>query len=397
MHRCHLATLLCACVLGCLTGCGIFSSGPTAHSDRTADAYPHPLIEGDYADEKLRQYTRDLERFLTNRPAPPVDEQTAAQVQAVSMQPRNVELLPFGPEDVAAAGPRNPLRAPIRIVPPILAAPGVIASDSPQGTDETEQAGKVPPLLAATRPAQADANAAAKQAMANYLDVDYVEAMAAKTPDDLDLQLKARLLLLAGHHDEQALKPVPGLSDKENQTVEALLRMMIAIRDHKSGPPNPEEAAKRLMAVDMLRQELMQMADLEIPVIKLCTRIDSFGVFQAFPDTNFVAGQSHYMYVYCELRNFTVKNEGGTYRTYLNVQHVLYDEDGKVVLSQVDKDVSDISANRRTDFYLTRLLVLPPSLPAGAYTLKVTVEDPAANKVKTASLPIILTKPTKEG
>jgi hypothetical protein len=87
-----------------------------------------------------------------------------------------------------------------------------------------------------------------------------------------------------------------------------------------------------------------------------------------------------------------VKQEGSVFRTYLNVQHVLYDENGESVLSQVDKDVTDISGNRRTDFYLTRLLTLPPTLPAGNYTLKVTVEDPAANKVKTATLAITLVK-----
>jgi hypothetical protein len=396
MHRCHGALLLAGWLCS-LAGCDAIAPRPTANSELTAQAYPHPLVESDYADERLREYTRQLEQVLANRPNPsPQEQAAAARAPALMVRPRPVPMLPFDQQDYTPAAQRNPLGGPVRAAPPILSAPGVLVSPS-----EASALAATAPAVASARPTTAPAGHAAadakdpnaaSQVMASYLDSAYVQAMAAKSPDDLDLQLKARLLLLAGHHDEEALQPVPGLSEQENQTVAALLRMMIFIRDHKGGPPSPEEAGKRLMALDVLRQELMRVADLEIPTIKLCTRIDSFGVYQEVTEPKFTAGQSHYMYVYCELRNFTVKQEGGVFRTYLNVQHVLYDDQGQAVLTQADKDVSDISANRRTDFFLTRPLTLSPTLPAGTYTLKVTVEDPAANKIKTATLTITLAK-----
>ena len=377
---------------GSLAGCDAIAPPFRAHSERTASAYPHPLVEQDYADQKLRDYTRQLQQLLDDKPPEPPAAPAQAQPQVVPLQPQGVELMPFDPQDLAPSAYRNPLRGPVRAVAPILAAPGVVAAPDrqPVPAATTAPAGKQP----AQEPAEAptDPNAPAG-GLANYLDVGYVEALADKSPDDLDLQLQTRLLLLAARQDEKALKPVPGLSEQESQTVSALLSMMMAVRDRQVAQPSPQEAAKRLMALDVLRGELMRLADLEIPTIKLCTRIDSFGVYQECDNSSFVAGQSHYMYVYCELRNFTVKQEGDVFRTFLNVQHVLYDEAGNAVLTQADKDVTDISANRRVDFYLTRLLVLPATLPAGQYTLKVTVEDPAANKMKTASLPITLRRP----
>ena len=390
MHRCHGAMLLAGWLCS-LAGCDAIAPR-TAHSERTAAVYPHPAVERDYADERLREYTRQLEQILNNRPSQSPQEQAVARTPSVAVRPRAVPLLPFDQQEYVPAAQRNPLRGPVRDVPAILTAPGVMAAPVQAPPNPVAAGAAAPTSAPATRPAAPDPKEGA-QVMAHYLDAAYVEALAAKNPEDLDLQLKARLLLLAGHHDELALKSVPGLSEQENQTVAALLRMMVYIRDHKTGAPSPDEAAKRLMALDLLRAELMRVADLEIPTIKLCTRIDSFGVYDAMKDGSFLAGQSHYVYVYCELRNFTVKQEGNVFRTYLNVQHVLYDENGEAVISQVDKDVTDISANRRTDFYLTRLLTLSPTLPAGTYTLKVTVEDPAANKIKTASLPVTLTKP----
>jgi hypothetical protein len=135
----------------------------------------------------------------------------------------------------------------------------------------------------------------------------------------------------------------------------------------------------------------MRFADLQIPTIKLCKTVDGFGVYDPFSSTTFVAGKPHTTIVYCELQNFTATvDDAGMYHTHLNMQVVLYDGQGKAVHSYHDKNIEDVSANRRSDFFLTRLFVLPNTLPPGDYTLKVTIEEPAANKVQTKSMKITL-------
>jgi len=230
-------------------------------------------------------------------------------------------------------------------------------------------------------------------ALTDYL--AYFQALAAENPDNLDMQLQSRMLLVAAGKDESALQPIAGLTDVENQQIASHLRMMMAIRDRKRDAPDPAEAVKRLSALEMLQQELMRYADLQIPVMKLCRAVDGFGVYDEITRRSFVAGKTHTMIVYCELRNFAaVRDETGMYRTKLDVKLMLHDVAGDVAYAPREiKGHQDVSANRRRDFYITRILSLPATLSSGEYTLKATITDPVANKVQTKSVKISLVKP----
>jgi hypothetical protein len=90
------------------------------------------------------------------------------------------------------------------------------------------------------------------------------------------------------------------------------------------------------------------------------------------------------------VENFASKlNEQKMWQTDLTQEAVLYNDKGQRGLAEEKKrPVSDLSRNRRHDFFVVRLLKLPAGLPIGQYHLVLTICDQQAQRVTEASLPI---------
>lgn len=381
-----LGALGCVLQAGCLETVQRMVRSDTPYSPRTATSYDDGI-------------------FAPNPPQHPEVDDYMARLDVlrqgrqnlgagVPMRPVQVPILPPGmAQDMAPTrrmGPLGPGATRRRVT-----IPGLMPPAAPTATPPPAQpAGTAPPPgPAVTSPQPRAAMPLDADAIGAFITA--VQARAAADPNNLDLQLQLRLLLAAAGHDADALQPIGGLTAEENKRVGDLLQMIMALRDQPHVAPTPKEAEDRLAALEYFQEQLQAVADLQIPAIRLCSAVDGYGVYDAFESNTFVAGETHQMIVYCEVRNYSVEtDETGMYRTTLNRQLALYNEAGELAQPvQINTDILDVSANRRHDFYLQGTYFLRGHLPPGEYTLKVTVEDPLANKAATESITITLTPP----
>jgi hypothetical protein len=127
---------------------------------------------------------------------------------------------------------------------------------------------------------------------------------------------------------------------------------------------------------------------LNIPAAALCTKVDRFGVYEPMEPAQFKPNTNNEAVLYCEVANFSSQLSGGKqWETRLRHEGTLYNETGLNVWKMPADTVSDLSRNRRHDFYVVRKLHLPP-LPVGRYLLKVTVTDTQVSRVAEATVPL---------
>jgi len=374
-----LAALVCATQAGCLELIHRAGQPSTPYSSRTATSYDGGVLAGD------RSKHPEVQAYMARLDALQQGRQNLNE--GVPMHPVQVSVLPPGMIEpaptttnagiVAAGAARRRVT-----IPDIVAPPAPVAADP------------VPPTVSPAVKAEPQPDAAPLDADAVNACIATVRAQAAANPNDLDLQLQLRLLLAAAGRDDEATQPIGGLTADENKRVGDLLRMIMALRDQTD--PSPEEAGARLEALEYFGDQLRAVADLQIPTARLCKQVDGYGVYVPFESTTFIAGHTQPVIVYCEVRNFSTEpDDTGMFRTQLNMQFGLYDAAGQLAQPiEVNSGIEDVSANRRHDFFLRGIYFLRDDLKPGQYTLKVTIEDPRANKAKTESIPITLVKPS---
>ena len=138
-----------------------------------------------------------------------------------------------------------------------------------------------------------------------------------------------------------------------------------------------------------LSDRLKQQADLTIPTLALCTKVEGFGRYDPIEPPRLTAQKERQAIIYCELENFASQFNGAKqWQTDVIQEAILYTEDGMQVWADKTPPIQDLSRNRRHDFFLSTLVKFPPNLAVGRYMLKVTIIDRQANRVAEASLPI---------
>jgi len=207
-------------------------------------------------------------------------------------------------------------------------------------------------------------------------------------PHDVGAQLDYQLLQFL--HDEpvpqlDALTPLPG-EDREliSATLDGLSNFRNVLRADNNTPFS-RKARPLLELADRLRSQ----ADLNIPTLALCTKVDGFGIYEPIEPTRFEAGKDHMVVLYCEVENFhSQQDDKRMWVTKLQQQSVLYTESGMQVWEDKTRSVLDLSRNRRHDFFIVKLVKLPAALSIGRYSLKVTVVDQQANRVAESTVPV---------
>ena len=126
--------------------------------------------------------------------------------------------------------------------------------------------------------------------------------------------------------------------------------------------------------------------------IRLCEKVMGYGVYDAFPDHTFVAGREQKLIVYVELDNFEpMQNQaGGGYEVRLRQELELYESNGFEVWSHEPVVITDVSQNKRRDFFVVQLVTLPAQLRMGQYHLKIRVYDENGGTRDEASLELRL-------
>jgi hypothetical protein len=207
-------------------------------------------------------------------------------------------------------------------------------------------------------------------------------------PRDLCAHLDLQLLLLLRDEPAPQLPTIAPLPPEDRELVAAVVDAMSNFRNAVRADPNML-SARKIRPVIELADRLKAQADLRIPTLALCTKVDGFGNYEPIEPARFTAGKDQAAILYCEVENFASQlNERQLWETRLTQEAVLYTETGLPVWHDKSRPVVDLARNRRHDFYLVKKVVLPSTLTINRYILKVSIVDQQANRVAEATLPI---------
>jgi hypothetical protein len=212
-----------------------------------------------------------------------------------------------------------------------------------------------------------------------------------ENPRDVSAHMDYQLLRFLRDGQVPQLDAMASLPAEDRAVLTALMDGLSNFRTGVRADANMLTAKKIRPLLDMA-DRLRSSADLRIPTVALCTRVDAFGVYKAIDPPRFAAGREHPTIIYCEVENFSSQfNEERLWETKLTMEALLFTETGMLVWQDVDyktKPVIDHSVNRRHDFYIAKMARIPANLTIGRYLLKVTVVDQQASRIAETTVPI---------
>ncbi len=208
------------------------------------------------------------------------------------------------------------------------------------------------------------------------------QALVAKDPNNLEEQLRLRMMYLIAGQDDKALASSDGINADVQEIMRGQIRTLMGARSTSLRDP-AAWANQQLDAIEDLRSLVRAKADLIVPKVELCTAIEGFGRYEPIQPAEFVAGAKNRVLIYIEVDNFqTEKTASGLHRTLLSVRQSLLNTAGEELWSARDENIEDLARQMRRDFYLTiGPLSIPKTLGPGSYLLKVEVEDVLAGKL----------------
>lgn len=194
--------------------------------------------------------------------------------------------------------------------------------------------------------------------------------------------------------DPAVLEP---LKPMQRDAVRRLHTMFLSIRQH-AAEQGAESATSRVQAGGpttmggggfdrKMLDEALADAFGEMPVTivhaDLCRSVTGFGVYEPLGSHNFLAGRANRAIVYVEVENFAAaKLDDAMREVRLSQELILYKEDdGLAVWRHEPTQITDVSRNRRRDFYVVQMITLPARLSAGKYRLKVRITDQHGDSV----------------
>jgi hypothetical protein len=210
-------------------------------------------------------------------------------------------------------------------------------------------------------------------------------------PRDVSANLDYQLMLFLRDEPVPQLSSLTTLPTEDRELVSAVMDGLANFRSTLRSDNNMLYSRKIRPLAD-LTDRLKQQAELSIPMLVLCTKVDGFGRYDPIEPARFPAQREAQAIIYCELENFaSQQNAGKMYQTDVTQEAVLYTEDGMQVWADKTQTIQDLSRHRRHDFFLRTLVKFPGTLTVGRYMLKVSIVDRQANRVAEASLPIQIT------
>lgn len=164
------------------------------------------------------------------------------------------------------------------------------------------------------------------------------------------------------------------------------------------GPGITGDPVKTADVLEDAARLLSKDAGIRIAYAGLCRRVDSFGRFEPFVNSAFLAGRAHRAIVYVELDQFATRSPGSSdAQTVDGAQWVvevsqelelIHDADGRQQWYRPAQTVTDASRTQRRDFYLVNTIDLPATLSVGAYSLKVTIRDRTSSAADERIIPL---------
>ncbi len=268
------------------------------------------------------------------------------------------------------------------------AAPDAAVANAPVSEPAAESTAppRPEPAIDTTQPA-ADAAGASQPAPVADDMVARLGARAREYPNDLASHFDYQLLQFVREQNVPAMSEISSLPAEDRELLAALLDSLSNFRSglRRDGDMLQSDKIRPLLE---LAARLRKQAELTIPTIALCNRVKAFGVYEPL-DPEFPAGQENAMIVYCEVENFASQlNDRKQWETRLKTDVVLYTEGGLPVFQNKTHAVTDLSRNRRRDFFVVEMVRLPSNLTIGRYLLKASVVDQHANRIAEATVPV---------
>ncbi|HRX87045.1 MAG TPA: hypothetical protein P5572_18630 [Phycisphaerae bacterium] len=201
----------------------------------------------------------------------------------------------------------------------------------------------------------------------------------AKDPANAKAQYRLSLLLLAAGRPAEAGELSPELTESQRGLIARQVAVNAAVEDVLGG--SGEHANQAYAATEALRDALRQDAELVLPVLTLCTKVTTFGVYTEMPDSALVAYRANRAIIYCEVRNLATEgDEAKGFTSLLSTRMELFGANGQSLWQHEEQRIEDRARHRREDFFVAQLVTFPPTLAPGKYTLKATVTDLIGNK-----------------
>lgn len=377
------------------------ATAPTAVAPQVDDGSAAPL--SNTLAQKTSEYARNLEptaspsRRGAKNPAGGPAEPSAVQWDEPKRSVGAQEGTKTAPSPIAAANTGARLSSPPdrpKTAPP----PANGAQPAAAGIAPGDDAKHAPSLARATRssalndipaivPESSDFGGSNSPSAPDTLEQRLVKR-ARDNPRDVAAQLDVELYGLIRDEPSPQLASLATLPGEDKEVVAALVDGISNFRTGVRQDANMLLSRKIRPLTDMA-DRLRTRAELAVPTIALCKRVDGFGRYEPIDPPRFPAGRENSVIVYCEIENFESHlNDKRLWETKLTQQVNLYTETGMLVWPDKSRPVSDECRNRRHDFFLYNVLKLPANLNIGRYLLKVSIEDRTANRVAEATLSI---------
>ena len=212
-------------------------------------------------------------------------------------------------------------------------------------------------------------------------------------PHDVWAQFDYQVLQFIHDQPVPQVQPLTPMPIEDRELISAVMDGLSNFRNTLRSDNNLLLSRKVRPLIDMA-DRLRAQADLTIPTLTLCTKVDGFGVYVPIEPARFQTGREQPAIIYCEVENFASQvDEHKSWETKLTQEAVLYTETGLPVWQDKTKSIVDHSRNRRHDFFITKVIKFPATLTPGHYLLKVTVVDQNANRVAEATMPVQMAAP----
>jgi hypothetical protein len=194
-------------------------------------------------------------------------------------------------------------------------------------------------------------------------------------PDAPPVQVLRALL---DHHPEEEINEQLKSYDPATRDAMVILLNSIVQLENDGGIAriSPRDLAAWTDRLNTLTATMRSRAQLILERTCFCTSINNFGDFTPLPAEHTFFHPGELAHVYVQARNLSSRRRGEKYATVLKARLEIYDENSRESpIKWASPPREDISASPRQDYYINFRFFVDPRLPAGLYTLRITVED----------------------
>jgi hypothetical protein len=198
------------------------------------------------------------------------------------------------------------------------------------------------------------------------------------------LNAMLRLLYVVANRRDQAVKPIEGMTEDEREFWKQQLYGLAVSLDAEGRHALSRRASLALRYYDTAEDHLSNLSSLDVHGLAFCTRVESFGRYEEFKSADFKPGQEVLLYV--EVSHFAAETRGDQFETELQGEYEVFDKQGVRVANVALPLDKQLCNNRRRDYFIAYRLFIPKDVPAGSYTLRLTVEDVKGKKSSQSSI-----------